>query len=128
VRNVTAGLRVAAVAAVFCTLVCSASSQAAPPRYVPHFMAFITLYGKGSVTSVPKGIHCPGACRALFLENSHLELQAVAAPGWHLVKFSGYCTATTADCGFDLVSPHDCFGPLCPIGAFGTRVYFVRNT
>jgi hypothetical protein len=128
VRTVTAVLRVAAVGAVVCTLVCTASSQAAPPRYVQHFMAFVTLYGKGRVESVPKGINCPGTCRALFLENSHLQLNAVPAPGWQLEKYSGYCTATTASCGFDLVSPHDCYGPLCPIGAFGTRVFFVKDS
>lgn len=126
---VTAVLRVAAVAAVACTLVFSASSQAAPPpHYVQHFMAFITLYGKGTVQSVPKGIDCPRVCRALFLENSHLELRAVPAPGWHLVKYSGYCNGTNAKCGFDLMSPHDCYGPLCPVGAFGTRVYFVKDS
>lgn len=126
-RFVTVVLRVAAVAAVACTLI-SSSQAAAPPRYVQHFMAFITIYGQGTVVSTPKGINCPRVCRALYLENSHLDLTATPAPGWKLVKFSGYCTSMTVDCGFDLISPHDCYGPLCPVGAFGTRVYFVRDT
>lgn len=126
-RFVTVVLRVAAVAAVACTLI-SSSQAAAPPHYVQHFMAFVTIYGKGTVRSVPKGIDCPRVCRALYLENSHLQLNATPAPGWKLEKFSGYCTSATVDCGFDLVSPHDCIGPLCPVGAFGTRVYFVKAT
>ena len=124
-RFVTAVLRVAAVAAVACTLI--STSSAAPPRYVPHFISFVTLFGKGHVTSVPKGIDCPPTCRAPFLENAHIELHATPAAGWSFSKFSGYCQGKTQTCGEDLVSPHDCYGPLCPIGAFGARAYFVRK-
>lgn len=126
-RIVTLALRVAAVAAVACTLI-SSSQASPPPAYAQHFMAFITLYGQGTVISTPKGIDCPRVCRALFVKRSHLQFTAVPAPGWRVEDFSGYCTSTTADCGFDLISPHDCDGAVCSIGAFGTRVFFVRDT
>jgi hypothetical protein len=122
---VTRALRVAAVAAVAFTLI--SSSQAAPPRYVPHFIAFVTLYGKGHVTSTPKGINCPPTCRAPFVKNAHIVLQATPAAGWTFVKFGGYCSGTDTTCGEDLTDPHDCAGPLCPIGAFGARAYFVPD-
>ena len=123
--NVTGASRLVAAAAAACVLV--SSSQAAPPQYVQHFVAFVTIYGHGSVRSVPKGIDCPKVCRARYLENAHLELVATPAKGWRFVRFGGYCSGRTRSCGFDLTSPHDCFGPLCPIGAFGTRAYFVRS-
>ena len=123
--NVTGALRLVAAAAVACVLV--SSSQAAPPRYVAHMVAFVTIYGHGTVESVPRGIDCPKVCRARYLQNSHVELRAVPARGWTFVKFNGYCHGKTQSCGFDLVSPHDCYGPLCPIGAFGSRAYFVRK-
>jgi len=125
VTIVTGAVRLAAALAIACVLV--SSSQAAPPHYVQHFVAFVTIYGQGTVRSVPTGIDCPKVCRARYLENSHLKLEATPAKGWRFVRFGGYCHGTKRACGFDLVSPHDCFGPLCPIGAFGTRAYFVRS-
>jgi hypothetical protein len=126
VRFVTGAIKVAAVVAVACTLI--STSQAAPPQYVPHFVAFVTLFGKGHVTSTPKGIDCPPTCRALFPKNAHVVLQATPAAGWTFVKFGGYCMGTTTTCGEDLIDPHDCAGPLCPIGAFGSRAYFVQKS
>ena len=121
----TAALRVAAVAAVACTLI--STSQAAPPRYVQHAVAFVTIFGKGHITRTPKGIDCPPTCRAVYLENAHVELHASPAAGWTFVKFGGYCAGKKTTCGENLISPHDCPGPLCPVGAFGSRAYFVKK-
>ena len=91
-------------------------------------VAFVAVQGHGTVTSSPVGIRCPGRCRGIFKKNAHLTLHAVAAPGWTFVRFKGWCKSRTSTCGVDLVSPHDCVGGACPIGAFGSTAVFARNT
>jgi hypothetical protein len=48
--------------------------------------------------------------------------------GWQFSGFrSRWCgTGLRRTCGMDLVSPHDCDGGMCPLGAFGVRAIFVR--
>jgi hypothetical protein len=93
-------------------------------------VAFVSIHGHGSVTSTPNGIRCPSACRGIFMKNAHVTLRAKAAPGWKVGHFEGWCKSRSGGgtCSFDLVSPHDCAGGACPIGAFGVRAYFVRRT
>ena len=111
-------LAVAAVAGIFAT-----GSSAFTQRDV----AFVTLVGHGIVTSRPAGIDCPKSCRAIFVRGTHLRLAARAASGWRFVRFdSKWCNKAGAHCVFDLVSPHDCIGGACPVGAFGVRATFVR--
>ena len=121
-RSVTYAPRVLAAVVAACIL---AGASAASSRYVYRDMAFVTVTGHGTVRSVPRGITCPKTCRALFVRGTHIRLIASPAPGW---TFKGYdskwCKGPT--CGFDLVSPHDCVGGACPVGAFGVRVPFVR--
>jgi len=115
-------LLAAAVAA--CVL---AGTSAASSGYVYRYMAFVTVTGQGTVTSVPRGIDCPKTCRALFVRGTHIRLVPKPAHGWTFTTFdSKWCTGAT--CGFDLVSPHDCVGGACPVGAFGVRVAFVRSS
>jgi hypothetical protein len=90
-------------------------------------VAFVAVHGHGTVTSTPRGIHCPGVCRAIFTEHSRVTLHETAASGWTFGHFEGSCKGKTRSCGFVLVSTHDCIGGACPIGAFGTRAYFVRR-
>ncbi|MFL5953497.1 MAG: hypothetical protein ACJ76I_05225 [Gaiellaceae bacterium] len=104
----------------------AAPSGAAPRGFTD--VAFVNLDGHGTVTSTPRGIHCPGRCRAIFKRYAHVTLHATPAPGWTFGHFEGWCKSRTRTCGFDLVSPHDCVGGACPIGAFGVRVRFVRST
>lgn len=105
------------------------SSSVAAPRYVFRDMAFVTIVGHGSVTSAPHGIHCPRVCRAVWVRGTHVSFAAAPAPGWQLKGFkSTWCgTGFRSTCGFDLVSPHECAGGQCPIGAFGVRVIFTRK-
>lgn len=104
------------------------AAAAAPPRYVYRDVAFVTMNGQGTVTSTPRGIACPRSCRAVFLRGTHVVLHAHPAAGWKLASFtSKWCTARAGACGFDLVSPHDCSGGACPLGAFGVRVLFLRR-
>jgi hypothetical protein len=90
-------------------------------------VAFVAVHGQGVVTSTPRGIHCPGTCRAIFPEHSRVVLHSRAAAGWTFGHFEGSCKSRTGSCGFVLVSPHDCIGGACPLGAFGTRAYFVQR-
>jgi hypothetical protein len=115
-------LLAAAVAA--CVL---AGTSTASSDYVYRYMAFVTVTGHGTVSSAPRGINCPKTCRALFVRGTHLRLVPKPAPGWTFTTFdSKWCKG--ASCAFDLVSPHDCVGGACPVGAFGVRVAFVRSS
>ena len=113
--------RVLVAGAIACVL---ASSSGA---YSQRDVAFVTLTGQGTVRSLPQGIDCPKTCRGVFVRGTHLRLVATAAAGWRFAGFSSkWCNGTTARCAFDLVSPHDCVGGACPVGAFGVRARFVR--
>jgi len=113
------------VACVLASLL--ASSSLASPPYAGRDVAFVTLFGHGTVRSVPRGIRCPGSCRAVFARGTHLQLYATPTKGWRFVGFdSKWCGGIQQSCAFDLVSPHDCVGGACPLGAFGVRVTFVR--
>jgi hypothetical protein len=123
---VTFGVRAVAVAVLLGVFV--AASSASPPRYVYRDVALVAISGHGSVSSKPRGIRCPGACRTLFVRGTHLALRAVAAPGWRFAGFrSSFCNGAHATCVFDMVSSHDCVGGACPTGVFGVRARFVRN-
>lgn len=105
--------------------VLAVSSSAAPTGL--RMVAFVAVHGHGTVTSTPRGLHCPGTCRAVFAEHAHITLHSTAAPGWTFGHFEGSCKSKSRSCGFNLVSPHDCIGGACPLGAFGIRAYFVRQ-
>lgn len=123
-RVVTFALRLLAalaVAAVLAALQASPAAQSAGFRDV----VFVTIYGHGTVTSSPSGIHCPWACRAIFIRGTHVKIVAKPARGWMLGRVSGSCETGRRGCGFDLVSSHDCVGGACPTGAFGVTVQFV---
>jgi hypothetical protein len=105
--------------------VLAVSSSAAPNSL--RMVVFVASHGEGTVTSTPRGIHCPGVCRAIFPEHSRVELHSIPAAGWKFGHFEGSCHSRTRTCGILLVSTHDCIGGACPIGAFGVRAYFVRG-
>ena len=115
------GRQVLIAATVACVVVSSSSA------FNQRDVAFVTLIGHGTVTSLPRGIDCPRTCRGVFVRGTHLRLSARAAAGWRFVRFSSkWCNGATRSCVFDLVSPHDCIGGACPVGAFGVRAVFVR--
>jgi hypothetical protein len=130
VQFVTTGARLVVLLAVAATLAAAgAPSPSASPGYVFRDVAFVTITGHGVVRSLPHGIDCPRTCRALFPRGTHVRFVGVPAAGWQLAGFtSKWCgTGTRKSCGFDLVSPHDCVGGACPLGAFGVRAAFVRK-
>jgi len=89
--------------------------------------AFVAIEGRGTATSVPPGLHCPSVCRAFFPKDALVRLVAHPAPGWAFVRWSGSCSGRTVSCSFNLTSAHDCAGRLCVVGAFGSRLEFVRT-
>jgi hypothetical protein len=107
--------------------VLAAPSSSAAPTGGLRSVAFIAVFGHGTVTSVPSGIKCPGTCRAIFPTHAHISLHAMPARGWAFTHFSGSCKSKHPICGFNLISSHDCIGGACPIGAFGVRLFFVRQ-
>ena len=125
--KVTFGLRALLVLAVFGVLATS-SAASPPPTYVFRDVAFVTVIGHGSVRSTPRGIRCPGDCRATYVRGTHVSFKAAAAPGWRFLYFSStWCGGHRRNCAFDLVSSHDCIGGACPVGAYGVRAVFVRQ-
>jgi len=122
-------VRAASVVAILAGVLGISAAAASPPHYVYRDVAFVTVTGHGTVTSTPRGIRCPASCRSLFIRGTHVSLHAAAAPGWRFAGFtSKWCSGDHAGCAFDLVSPHDCVGGACPVGSFGVRALFVRNT
>jgi hypothetical protein len=120
-RSMMVALALAAVTA-------SVALAGDPHVYVYRDVAFVTMTGHGTVTSMPRGVNCPKRCRGVFVRGTHVILKATPAAGWKLASFtSKWCKAANAKCGFDLVSPHDCSGGACPLGAFGVIVHFARR-
>jgi hypothetical protein len=101
-----------AVAAFLAAAVASSTAQSAGSHSTGlrstglRDVVFVALSGHGRVTSSPAGIHCPWACRAIFIRGQHVKIVAKPAAGW-------------------MVSAHDCIGGACPTGAFGVTVEFV---
>jgi hypothetical protein len=123
---VTIAAKLAAVV-VAAGMFAGVSAASPAPRYVYRDIAFVTLIGHGTVTSTPRGLRCPKVCRAVYVRGTHVVLHATPAPGYRFAGFSSkWCTGSPSRCAFDLVSPHDCSGGACPLGAFGVRVHFLR--
>jgi hypothetical protein len=124
---VTFVIRLAVAVLAACAL--AGGSEASPPRYVQRDVAFVTVTGRGTVWSFPRGIACPGTCRGRFLHGSRVRLVATAAPGWKFLGFSSkWCPGARWSCAFDLASSHECDAGMCPVGAFGVRAAFARQT
>ena len=87
----------------------------------------VVVYGKGKVTSSPRGIACPKTCAGYFPKDSRVHLVAHPAGGWRLVHWTGKCTSKTAACAFNLTTEHECSAQLCAVGAFGVHVVFARR-
>jgi hypothetical protein len=129
VRFVRPGPRLLGAVLVASALLAASAAASPPPSYTYRDIAFVTVIGKGSVSSRPVGIHCPGACRAVFIRGTHVRLVPRADAGWRFVSFrSRWCgSGSRRNCAFDLSSPHECDGGVCPLGAFGVRVIFARK-
>lgn len=51
----------------------------------------VAVRGRGSVSSSPPGITCPGRCNRLFPSGATVRLRAKARLGWRFVRWSGAC-------------------------------------
>jgi streptogramin lyase len=56
----------------------------------------VSVVGHGTVTSRPRGISCPGRCRARFARGTRIRLVPHPAVGWKLSRFAGACSSTRA--------------------------------
>ena len=91
-------------------------------------IAQVFLTGHGTVTSAPRGIACPGACRGLFPRDADVHLVAHAAPGWRFAGWGGDCSGSLPACTFQLASSHDCAARVCTIAVFDVRARFVSSS
>jgi hypothetical protein len=125
VRDVTTACRLAIVVVIAGSMLTSAAH--AGRGYTPRRFVFVAISGHGTVTSTPRGIACPRACRAIFRKDALVRLVARPAPGWSFGRWSGSCVSRRSVCAFNLTGSHDCSGSLCNVGAIGVRVAFVRQ-
>lgn len=119
-RRLTLALSLTAIVA------CGATVTNGSTRPIPRVLS-VVVSGHGKVTSVPRGISCPGTCRAFFPKDSRVRLVARPAAGWRLGRWGGaFCSGVaTSACAFNLTTDHDCSGSLCKVGSFGMRASFV---
>jgi hypothetical protein len=64
----------------------------------------VSRQGRGSVTSRPSGIRCPGACRHAFDRDQTVRLLAHPRSGWRFVRWKGACRGQGA-CELQLMAP-----------------------
>jgi Divergent InlB B-repeat domain len=64
----------------------------------------VTVAGGGDVTSVPRGIDCPGTCSASFPDVTNVTLTATPHVGWDVAGWAGACSdfEATSPCTLDL--------------------------
>jgi hypothetical protein len=111
------------VALVAASVWVSAGSPSTPILRV----VLVVISGKGKVTSSPKGIACPHACRGLFPKDALVHLTAQPAAGWRVLSYAGWCRSKQAACAFNLTTQHDCSSKVCAVGAFGVQVLFAKR-
>ena len=75
----------------------SPATSAAPTRTLG-----VTVIGKGTVTSAPRGIRCPRTCLARFRSGTLAKLTAKPAAGWRFARWKGACTHTKPLCSIRL--------------------------
>jgi hypothetical protein len=63
----------------------------------------VRVVGQGRVTSSPRGIACPAACRAAFKRGASVRLTAHPASGWEFSAWSGACKGA-GSCAVKLAS------------------------
>jgi hypothetical protein len=60
--------------------------------FAPAFVSLaVAVQGRGSVSSSPPGITCPGRCTSRFPSGTTVRLRARARLGWRFVRWSGTC-------------------------------------
>lgn len=64
----------------------------------------VTVAGKGTVTSAPKGIACPKACSKAFSKGKSVKLTPKAAAGWRFSRWTGACAKAKAVCTVKLTA------------------------
>jgi Divergent InlB B-repeat domain len=70
------------------------------------FAITVTRSGRGTVTSTPAGIRCPGTCTASFDRGATVTLGAAPAAGSRFAGWSGDCTGTARTCTLAISADH----------------------
>jgi hypothetical protein len=58
------------------------------------FRLTTSVGGRGTISSTPVGVTCPGRCSAAFRADSSIRLRAAASPGFRFAGWTGSCTGT----------------------------------
>jgi hypothetical protein len=74
----------------------SASSSGSSARRVGGFTVTVVVVGKGKVTSSPRGLACPRACRVRFAWGTHLVLAAHDLAGSTFDHWAGGCSGSAS--------------------------------
>ena len=73
-----------------------AAGVAMPRAAAPKPTLSVAVLGRGSVTSTPAGISCPGRCVATFAAGSRVLLTPKAKQGSRFLRWGGNCNGTRA--------------------------------
>jgi Divergent InlB B-repeat domain len=79
----------------------SVSALFAPRR----FRLSVSIVGRGTVTSRPRGISCTSRCKSAFTSYQPVRLTARPAPGWRLKSWAAACRGTRAACSVPMKAP-----------------------
>jgi Divergent InlB B-repeat domain len=69
---------------------------------LPSYALTLQVTGKGTVTSSPAGISCPGTCSATFLAGTQINLTATAGTGYSFTNWTGGGCASGTSCALTL--------------------------
>jgi hypothetical protein len=89
---------VAAVTAFTWAIALSAASPATAVKLT------VTVTGKGTVTSSPKGMSCPKACAKTFAKGKTVKLMTKPASGWAFTRWTGACAKAKQTCAVKLTA------------------------
>jgi len=77
-----------------CTVTVAAETTATATFVKVSTRITVVVAGRGRVTSTPRGLSCPGTCRASFALGA-VGLSAKASQGWRFAGWSGACHGVT---------------------------------
>jgi hypothetical protein len=68
------------------------------------FTLAVSVSGRGSISSHPRGISCGGRCSAAFTSYAPVRLAARAGTGWRLEAWTGACRGKRAVCSVPMTA------------------------
>jgi hypothetical protein len=84
------------VAAVLAAAALVPAASSSGPNEI--YRVTVWMQGQGTVTSLPRGVVCPGACTATFSPHARVRFTATPARGWRFLRWYVGCTGKKPVC------------------------------